>query len=370
MNWWPVKVNIRRIADCTVYSTLRENIKITNKWTDCLEYEFFNCTFENDFLIISEKITSLNFDKCSLKKLIIKKNTNLKEIKLNRISWKWCDIIIANNYNIKNITIGDVEIKKNRIWTLKISKTFSSEEKWLIILYNIYANKIHIDSINTPHKFAISWIDTHKLHFKEVDFWDSIFNNSTIWEFYLNWSNISNMSLNNLNFETYSLWNNYYSETLNNINLKDNYRQLKFVMDKNGNYTEANKFFAKEMEYYGKSLDWKNNKFEKFIFEFQKIISDFWNSWIRPLVFLSIVILLKTLKDIFNYKDKIQYIIQTLNNPFEILWDFLNKYAQNFLVFHEIYKDWWIWFIDTVLNIIAVILIYHIIIAFKRTTKR
>jgi hypothetical protein len=32
--------------------------------------------------------------------------------------------------------------------------------------------------------------------------------------------------------------------------MKDNYRQLKFVMDKNGNYTEANNFFSKEMDYY------------------------------------------------------------------------------------------------------------------------
>jgi hypothetical protein len=41
--------------------------------------------------------------------------------------------------------------------------------------------------------------------------------------------------------------------------MKDNYRQLKHVMDKNANYTEANKFFALEMEELRKYYK-KNNK--------------------------------------------------------------------------------------------------------------
>jgi hypothetical protein len=35
---------------------------------------------------------------------------------------------------------------------------------------------------------------------------------------------------------------------IDNIEQKDNYRQLKHVMDSNANYIEGNKFYALEME--------------------------------------------------------------------------------------------------------------------------
>lgn len=42
--------------------------------------------------------------------------------------------------------------------------------------------------------------------------------------------------------------------------MKDNYRQLKHVMDKNANYTEANEFYALEMDYLRKLYS-ETNKF-------------------------------------------------------------------------------------------------------------
>jgi len=69
--------------------------------------------------------------------------------------------------------------------------------------------------------------------------------------------------------------------------LKDYSRQLKDIMDKNGNHTEANIFFTSEMEYYGKTLKWiSKDFFNKLLHTSQSIISKFGNSWIRALICL------------------------------------------------------------------------------------
>jgi hypothetical protein len=54
--------------------------------------------------------------------------------------------------------------------------------------------------------------------------------------------------------------------------MKDNYRQLKHVMDKNMNYTDANEFYALEMLYYTKYI----NKLD--YFTFKSAIKNLYNS--------------------------------------------------------------------------------------------
>lgn len=88
-----------------------------------------------------------------------------------------------------------------------------------------------------------------------------------------------------------------------NIALEDiqsSYQQLKHNMDQIWNKTEANKFFAKEMEYYEKSLSWKSDWDKKFISMLQRYSNNYWNSWILPLGWIFILSWLYTSLHLFS----------------------------------------------------------------------
>ena len=239
---------------------------------------------------------------------------------INFLSWDWKNSYIINDIDIKNLVI-------------KYSTNFSKK----LIFQNLILNELSI--INT-------------------DLWETTFNWVEITKLYL-----ENTNLNNCIFNWVDFPNEYKLEQkkLKNKKMKDNYRQLKFVMDKNWNHTEANKFYWLEMEYYMKIKSTSN--YEKFILFSSYLLNNFWNSWILPSFWILSLAYFST------------FIYSTINWNY-ILVTFIKQFL--YLLYPLYWIDWKViinlevkillWF--TLYKILYIIILWHLWVALKRTTKR
>lgn len=255
------------------------------------------------------------------------------------VSWNWkinsnLDLSV---YDFDIVFKSNIEIEINKeqdyiIWWFICDNTlnfwfYGSESK---INTNVLLEKIHLnntaffyfddfklklslqDVINTGRcTFEWSW-HSFSLNLSDTDLQYSIFN----------WVEFDSLCLENVNL-TESIFNwCSFPEYLDVIPLmspekqKDNYRQLKHVMDKNWNHTEANKFYAKEMEYYWKSINisefniysifnklhkksykWEVAKdfWEKLALNFSQNINEFGSNWIRPAFLLLLIAVAATI---------------------------------------------------------------------------
>jgi hypothetical protein len=123
------------------------------------------------------------------------------------------------------------------------------------------------------------------------------------------------------------------------------------VMDKNGNYTEANNFFSKEMDYYFQDISWINPK--KYLLLIQWLLSYFWNCWFLTIVWIFLIWLFFTNSlDIFT------------ENFWNLFFSNINPFDKSLLTDKLI--DWK----QFLHKIILIILYWHLVVALKRTTKR
>ena len=246
------------------------------------------------------------------------------------------------HFKIKDFIIEDVTLLENESITRKNTeektyyhsrkKSFIKEikisnpvflEKFSIKNLNLWT--LRLENINSTIKsFQLNDFTINHLIIKNSDLSNAQFNWLRIKKLTILNSNLQNCIFNWVNLESYDLWdeisendwNDLKTYKLSTLQLRDNYRQLKFVMDKNWNHTEANKFYAKEMEYYWKTLSlgndslytiinnlfeenftWKNAAVasEKITLLFSSFVSDFWNNWIQPAFILFVIWFLATI---------------------------------------------------------------------------
>lgn len=214
--------------------------------------------------------------------------------------------LLFANYKIKKINI-DAYRRSNLVYfeSIEIHNPILNDE--------ILLNKLEIWVLKLTN---ISW-DTTNIELRNLKIWNLIVKNSNLWNMIFNWVNIWKLTLENVTlndcvfnwttFDSYELWKKIDGKKIKLEKLKDNYRQLKFIMDKNGNYTEANKFFEKEMDNYWLSLwlkklwiwwtlkqiiatvwyGWENKKrWEKLSLLFSEIISEHGTNLIRAILIL------------------------------------------------------------------------------------
>jgi len=156
-----------------------------------------------------------------------------------------------------------------------------------------------------------------------------------------------------------------------NIANTETARIIKHSFDKVGNTIEANKYFAYEMKKERESISIKDDLNKKIMLNLNYWISNFGQSWIRPLSIILVVAILHTLL-IYGVDSKNFQIINPSNPIYDFLkWivDFSNNLAYNILPFKKslIHGQE---FISLVFLIIYSTLIYNLIIAVKRITKR
>ena len=341
---------------------------------------------------------NINFDNQTVN---LTDNIKINDCKFNylelmggkKIEINYDDASVLHTENEYSLRInGWVETKKIRIYSptsmnpggqpnLKIRLTWITGADVNTSRFSIHGFNIEsliLEDCVFDESFTITNCDIEKMYIVNSQLWKTRFNWLEIWELYLENADITDVIFNSNIFKNYELiydvWNKPW-RWVNNIALKDNYRQLKYVMDKNWNHTEANKFYAKEMEMYWKTLKlFSMDFFNKIIFVFQNVVSSFWNSWFR--VFFIIFV--------FSFASWwIDFLYSNENNRISF-WEYPNYQLVNYLnpiftlpeyviVNNErgyISYNWLevLWFI--VFKLIYWSLVYQLIISIKRTTRR
>lgn len=343
------------------------NIRFWRRWSIFFE----DCKFEIDFKI--EEVSTFS--------VIIFKNCSINNISLSNISF-WSLYFIDTNFkklNINNVSIIDkwkqilnwqvlplyISIKSNKkLWNIEIDwvkglenlhiwDTRNKWNFWNIKIRNLnflsWDNHSYIINDSKIKKLDISYCSnfSNKLVFQNLELSDLSIKNTDLWKTTFNWVDIKklyleNVTLNDCIFNWVEFPINYELEkwNLSNKKLRDIYRQLKHIMDKNSNHIEANKFFENEMFYYMEYLKdkkilekwwWKKLKENFFTWDIAKLISEkislrlwysiseFWNNWILPifLIFLLSLLVVDVFYLLDNYKPFVNYHINIINNIIE-----------------------------------------------------
>ncbi len=331
--------------------------KYLNNWIG--EKKLINVIFNNEIEV--NLIKNTTFIDCTFNNLKIKSNNKDVSLLIKKWNINW-ELDLSDIQNINSISV--LLIEKIQSLTIENLKNINS--------FNINVQKI-VD-LNIEHsffewkQFSINNTEITVAWFNHVHFWETQFNWVTFIQLWFYNTTFNNCIFNNTVFPM-KLENNL----LRTINIetkeqKDNYRQLKHVMDKNWNHTEANKFFALEMEYYGKTLKWDKKDFvNKLIHEFQYYTSRFWNSIIRSLISLLILIIISNVINFwimhYCYNILIDWKLNFINllNPF---------FGFNKWIYENLKETKIIYFGFVVYKIIYAVLVYQLIIALKRTTRR
>lgn len=150
---------------------------------------------------------------------------------------------------------------------------------------------------------------------------------------------------------------------------RETFRLVKQSFDKVGNYIEGNKYYIEEMGKYREELKTQKLSAERFIFEFYRICSSFGQSITRPILFILLVTLFHAL---LNYSFE-QNWIYLLPSAFTVSLEFiaygLNYITKNILPVNKFLVEG-MEFLSLCFYILYTTLIWLIIIAIKRKTKR
>ena len=265
--------------------------------------ELENKNFTWTLLLIWNWVIDSDFDLSDYSFEIIFKSEIVISIEDNlnhTIGWFTCDNKLLFFY----VTENYVDNQQVTLHTIKLNK-------YTHFYFENFGLKLSLHHVVNTGRLVFDWAGSHKfkLSISDTDLWYTIFNGVELASL-----GIENVNLHECIFN-WCIFPEYLDDILKNEQQKDNYRQLKFVMDKNWNYTEANKFYAKEMEYYEKTLGiekkwfwwtlieilktvwfwWENRKrWERLTLLFSDLITEHWTNLTRWLFILFIFTLLSS----------------------------------------------------------------------------
>ncbi len=273
-------------------------------------YTFKNIDFLNEIIWLTGNISFIN---CKWKLLTVDKNWTdnrfvkfeknriIKEVQFKNFDWE-SKILIDSNSRIEKLSFIDF----NTNWVVDIRTEQLKSLK--IINSHIESRKVNFFNIN------INWL---------TDILDS-----DLGETKFNWILFGSLKLRNSSLvNTVFNWCSFPKqlEDFGNENKqKDNYRQLKFVMEKNWNKIQADKFYELEMNSELASIStnlslkkllnldyWlfeSNNISRKIPLTFSKILTNFGNNWIPAFIILNIFVLFSTFSKSLYYKLQNEWI--------------------------------------------------------------
>jgi hypothetical protein len=372
--------------------TFLDNVKIKNLSSNTIK--FSNCLFNSQHIVIENNLDNFIFENLNNEsdKLFIEiKNSTIANCKIYNIVNDKC------NLNISSCSINKFKFLKSRIKEFSFYNINLNENSTLL-LEDIIANKYTLEKVSQKSNYLqFNNIQIlNNLKFNKIEFNNAYFNNFDIKNI-KNKVEIEKTSFLGAKFNSFE-WGNISIIKAN----KDTFRQLKYVLDEQKDYIQANNFFIMEMKKYREELKEKSNVYwqDKFLFFLNEKISDFGRSWFLSILWFIFISLLAVMGIKFYqhptldidyhtymilltsfmslpyviYKKKISSVVvvllslymlhaySNLYNPFNEFANFLN------LQIHEDYKPYsFVWFIH---KLFTSFIIYHFIIALKRQTKR
>lgn len=368
--FWDFQIPSDNIYDKSFIKKINESIFIKNCIVDyCklhIKLQFLYSNFWNESLSIES--SDFYLIEIYLPVFFHLKNSKVKHLKIIGVSlWQEIDI---SNVKVKKLEIANWLLSTgeiiNKIKLLDISLAEISD--FSIISYN--TERIEISTFNLLsssigngflEKLKFDSICWQNLHLNNIYFADIIFPRDKN-KFLIRYIRIKACSFINIDWWNYFREIKDYNHAIWNKEMKELYRIFKYEHDLIWNKTEANKFFSKEMEYYRKSLldnyGWRTF-FDIWIWQkrvicwYNQLTNDFWNSWIRPILIMVLLVWVATFYEFLNSTGSFNWNTQILSNilPISEIWKFTT------------------WF-DFLYQITWAALIYQFIIALRRISQR
>lgn len=337
-----------------------------NKWGDEKGSLFSDCE-------IAEKLEvhGINFD------FPVFKDTNYKRYKLPRIIISNC--IFNNKFSLTGYDIdyfsldgclfnSKFEFKESSVLDFKAFNTNfiklvdTHETKYIKfnVLRCIYEDLVAFEKCEfgikgqgDPEYLAVFMYTTFlgTVNFRNTDFY-------------------SGLDIEHINLKEYP---NFLNAKINPENSnRETFRIIKNSHDKIGNHIEANSFFVQEMKKYRNELmntPCLSRCQEKVIFFINEKVSNFGQSYFKPMFWLVIISFLHYLV-IEGYEHGLLYDLYTpANKAIAYFSGILNKMASNILPLKKVLKDG-VEFLSLIFYGIYASLIWQTIVAVKRHTKR
>jgi|GEM_PF-3513158 len=202
-------------------------------------------SLEYDTIFIDDsKIQNLSFERTSIKShLKLRDNPVIKSAKLDILLFEENSYAEIEGCNFDDLTIKDCQSKPEHFSFLNCNITKN------LTVSGSELNNYTFDTVDAS-KAKILMINTN-------------FMGNTFTKF------------NNVKWGEFIL-----SKDVKN---RDTFRQLKHVNDQQGNYIQANKFYALEMEKYGEEVSPSKNFQEWLVFVISKNLSNFSQDWTKPI---------------------------------------------------------------------------------------
>jgi len=394
---WNVESNLKIFYDKCLF----HNEWIIRDKNNTVKYgAYYECIFENNVSYIpflndkeinddKNEINYKLFHNCEFKKKIefvnvvfnapIFSNYDFKG-KIGTLELVGCTItdkskFVLNNYKIDRFILKNTEVeakfefKQNEVGEFFIYNTNFGED----LVVDMYETKFTTFNIDKSIFEGFVGFERCIFSIQNYDKGDQIakFTYATFLSF-VNFRNAKfygGLDLENTNLkESPNFLNVEINEKFSN---RETFRIIKDAFDSVGNNLEGNKFFAYEMRKYREELKKTDKCSEKVIFWLNEKISNFGQSYVRPIILMLITAIVFSLLT-FGYEHNVLYLLsdnEYLNFDLVIASGILNGLAKSILPLHKFLKDG-MEFLSVIFYIIYVSLTWQTLVALKRHTKR
>lgn len=293
----------------------------------------------------------------------------IKELSICNCMFK--DVLNINNYQVTKININGlicqnkVSLVKNKIDTIAIKDANFDK---LFMFYRNECKKCNIE-VSKFSKLAVF----DKCEFCKTEEKEPVMFEYVTFEGMVNFRNTkfdNGLDISRVNWADDV---NFVNTTIASDNTnRETFRIVKNSLDKVSNHLDANKFYAQEMIKYKEELSSDSRLTqEKFIFWINFWVSNFGQSYIRPILWiLGFLVLYAGLLRVPTrwIAEKLHICEQTQPLAY-VIYDFPAKLVKDLPILGEYLKDAHE-FISLIFYIIFSVLIWQTIVAFKRHTKR
>ncbi|KPW03540.1 hypothetical protein [Pseudoalteromonas sp. P1-11] len=373
--------------DCEFYQWW--NITKSNLLPNVNDVLYQMCTFHDDVSSYTDDngtaTLSINlFNDCQFaKKLTFTKSTlnskifnNTKRANLSCHILELIDCIVEEKFSLNNtvlskVLILDTEINEKFEFKENIVSEFEINNSNFKGLFDAYRTKFVEFSIFKS--IFDDFVGFERCEFGSNGVSDKKFLSKFTYVTFLNFTNFRNTKFRS----GLDLKNTNLKESPNFLDVsidfsstnRETYRIIKDSFDSIGNHIEANKFFVFEMKKYKEELSNKPLSQEKFIFHVNSIVSNFGESFLKPLYWAILASFIYSLL-VLGYESNTLYKIYPPANAYiSFVMQALNKIASNILPFKRFLNEG-MEFVSLFFYLVFASLIWQIIIAVKRHTKR
>ena len=330
------------------------------------------------------EITHTLFDNCNFKEKLefysIKFNAavfnNNREIETEIKAFDINDCVFDDKFILNNCHIGEYNSDSN-VFNSKFEFKSNTVQKFEVT--NTNHMKV-VDAFKTKFKF----FRIHKSIFEDyVGLQDCEFGMSNeinveniatfMYVTFLSFVNLRNtVFTGGLDIEHINLKespNFLYTKVNPEFTNRESFRIIKNSFDKIGNHIEANKFFAYEMQKYKIELSKADDKQTKFIVYLNEKISNFGQSYIRPIIWMGITALLYKLLVLGHEYNLLYSIYPPFNDTISVISSFFNGIADSVLPFSKFLREGMEAF-SLLFYVVFASLIWQTLVAVKRHTRR